>query len=58
MHNVFLTDNLDHKTVNKQTQQMNALSKSLPTMTILVADLSDCYDYFARLSGFPNFKFY
>ena len=48
----FFTDHLNHKTVNKAT--LEALSKSTTTMGTLVEKLGNCWDYFLRLSGFPN----
>ena len=61
----FFTDDMKHKTLNKTTCRMLSASP-LPTMCILVENLSNHYDCFSRLSGFPdlickvfwiNFKF-
>ena len=38
----------------KQNNLKNALSKSSLKIYILVEELSNCYDYFLRLLGFPN----
>ena len=49
----FLTDHLKHKTVNKTTCRM-PLANPHQLMYTLVEELSKCYDYFLRLSGFPD----
>ena len=38
----------------KKNNLQNALSKSSPTMGTLVEKLLNCFDYFLRLSGFPD----
>ena len=38
----------------KQNNLKNALSKFSPTTYTYVEELSNCYDYFLRLSGFPH----
>ena len=45
LHSVFSNDHLKHKTINKTTCTMSSA---------LVEELSNCYDYFLRLSGFPD----
>ena len=47
----FLVRSLLH---SKQTNLENALRKSSPTMCTLVEELSNCFDYFLRLSGFHD----
>ena len=49
----FFTDDMKHKTLNKTTCRMLSASP-LPTMCILVENLSNHYDCFSRLSGFPD----
>ena len=49
----FFNDHLKHKTVNKTTCRIPS-AKSSPIMCMLVEELSYCYDYFLRLSGFLN----
>ena len=46
----FFTNHLKHKTVNKTTGK-SIFSISSPAISTLVEELSNCYDYFLRLSG-------
>ena len=47
-----------HSSLETQNRKQNnlqyTLSKSSPTMCTLVEELSDCYDYFFRILGFPD----
>ena len=42
------------ETINKTTCRIPPPSKSSPTMGTLIEKLSNCCDYFLRLSGFPD----
>lgn len=49
----FFANHLKHTTVNKNNLQ-SALSKSLPTICTLSEQLSNRYNYFLRLTVFPD----
>ena len=50
---IFFTDHLKLKAANK-TSCGTPSANTLPAMCKLLEELSNCYDYFSRLSGFPD----